>query len=84
MQAALVGGDNMPGKGSEPFYKVSLVPTVCKKDCPDRAFDCHAHCERYAVYQRKCEEERKKRQFEGQYHEYISGVIKRLPGKRGI
>ena len=63
---------------------ISLVPIACSRDCPDRAFDCHVHCERYAAQRAKCDEEIAKRLSRRQAQEAISDAIKRMPGLRKI
>lgn len=65
-------------------YLINLVPPPCDPDCEKRSFDCHAHCKEYAEYQEKCEAERQKRAHDSEFNAYISGVIKRMPGKRHI
>lgn len=56
----------------------------CKKDCPKRAFDCHAHCGEYAGFRAKRDEQIQKRLLNRDVQEAIGDAMKRIPGKRGI
>lgn len=64
--------------------KMALTPVkmVCKKDCPDRAFDCHTKCKEYADYRAECDEQIRKRLRESELNEALSNAIKRTHGKR--
>lgn len=63
------------------FY-LTPVKMVCKKDCPDRAFDCHPKCEKYAKYRAKCDEQMRERKREADLNEALSNAIKRTHGRR--
>lgn len=68
--------------------RLSEVKSVCKRDCPDRSWDCHKHCERYKEYRLECDKALEKRLQESQFKAEVDGAvykaIKRLPGKRSI
>ena len=38
-----------------------MAKNPCKKDCPKRSWDCHAHCKDYKDYEAANREEYKKR-----------------------
>ena len=65
---------------------ISSVKPVCKKECPDRTFDCHAKCEKYKEYRERCDAEivdrNKKTKLHFEVNEAVSQAVKRLPGKR--
>lgn len=65
---------------------ISGVKPVCKRDCPDRSYDCHGKCEKYKTFREQCDEamiERfKKAQLTREVNEAVSEAVKRLPGKR--
>ena len=68
-----LGKENQKGgrkvdKRGKPTTCLTLVPPPCGKNCPRRAWNCHAHgnCEAYARYVKQCEAERKARFEEGE------------------
>lgn len=63
------------------FY-LTPVKMVCERDCPDRAFDCHAKCNDYAEYRAKCDKHMQERKREADLNEALSNAIKRTHGKR--
>ena len=63
---------------------ITPVKIVCKRDCPDRAWDCHGKCPEYSKYRAKCDAEMHKRNLERDVSEAIGLAMKRIPGKREI
>jgi len=65
---------------------ISEIKPVCKRDCPDRSWDCHGRCEKYKAYREKCdiamEERMRENQFRKEVNDAVSKAVKRLPGKR--
>lgn len=66
--------------------KVPLVPVrpVCKKDCPNRKYDCHSKCEKYARYRAECDKLIAQRNMNRDVNDAIGAAMKRLPGKREV
>ena len=63
-------------------FALTPVKMVCEKDCPEREFDCHARCEKYAKYRAECDEQIRERLRESELNDALSNAIKRYPGKR--
>ena len=61
---------------------VTRVPTECKRDCPDRSWDCHAKCKTYAEYRAKCDAEMEKRALEREVMNEIGDTSERIRKRR--
>lgn len=67
-----------------PAISITNVKMKCRKDCQDRAFDCHVKCEKYAKYRTECDEQIQQRALKRDVDSYITDAMKRIPGKREI
>lgn len=63
---------------------ITRVPPECKRDCPNRSWDCHTKCETYAKYRAKCDEEIKKRTLEREVLDEISATSERIRKRRRL
>lgn len=62
----------------------NLIKPPCKRNCPDRRWDCHTFCEKYIAYRAQCDQAIKERKLEREVKEAIGAAMKRIPGKREI
>ena len=67
-----------------PAIAINPAKMKCRKDCPDRTFDCHGKCKKYAEYRADCDEQIQQRAFKRDVDSYITDAMKRIPGKREI
>lgn len=67
-----------------PEIALNPVKMKCRKDCPNRAYDCHCKCEKYASSRAECDKEIKRRALKRDVDYAIGDAMKRMPGKRGI
>jgi hypothetical protein len=61
---------------------VTRVPPECKRDCPNRSWDCHPKCDIYIKYRAKCDEEMKKRDLERVVMNEVCDTVERIRKKR--
>lgn len=67
-----------------PEICINPAKIKCQRKCPDRTFDCHGKCRKYAEYRAECDKEIKKRALKRDVDYAIGDAIKRIPGKRGL
>lgn len=67
-----------------PAMSINPAKMKCTKDCPDRTFDCHVKCKKYAEYRADCDRAIQQRTFEREVNQAIGDAMKRIPGKREI
>lgn len=53
-------------------------------NCETRSLRCHSGCEEYEEFRAICEKVAQKRKNNSEVNEYVSEVMKRMPGKRHI
>lgn len=63
---------------------LTLVKMVCTRSCPDRTYDCHGKCERYAEYRAKCDNHLHQKVLEREVNDAEFNAVKRTHGKRVI
>lgn len=63
---------------------ITPVQMKCRRGCPDRTYDCHSKCEKYAAYRAECDKEIQRRTLERDVDSAVCDAVKRLPWKRGI
>jgi len=61
---------------------ITRIKPVCKKDCPNREYDCHTKCETYIKYRHECDVEREKRVLERVVMNEICDTSERIRKKR--
>lgn len=52
------------------------------KGCEKRSPGCHGDCEAYAAFNEKCKELREQNCENAEFNDYLSRVIRRMPGRR--
>ena len=66
-------------------FGLSPVKYPCKRECPNRAYDCHAKCELYSKYRAECdaviEQRSLMRDVLGAYADTTERIRKRRRGK---
>lgn len=67
-----------------PDISLNPVKIKCPRNCPDRTFDCHGKCRKYAEYRADCDKEIQKRTRKREVDQAIGDAMKRIPGKRSI
>lgn len=60
------------------------IKPVCKRNCPDRTWDCHTWCEKYKAYRAECDRLIHQKDLDRDVVMAIGDAMKRIPGKRGI
>jgi len=55
-----------------------MIKQPCKKDCPNRNAECHAHCEKWALY----EADRNSRYEEGKKIREVQGILTEIEKRR--
>ncbi|MBR5874521.1 MAG: hypothetical protein IKY90_07315 [Oscillospiraceae bacterium] len=63
---------------------VTRVRPECKRDCPNRSWDCHTKCEIYINYRHECDAEREKRALERVVMSEFAETSERIRKKRRI
>ena len=63
---------------------VTRVKPACKRDCPNRSYDCHTKCETYIKYRAECDAEMNKRVLERVVMTEICDTSERIRKKRRI
>lgn len=64
------------------YFALNPVKMVCNRECPDRTYDCHGKCERYAQYRAECDELKHQKELERDVMDAEVTAVKRTHGKR--
>lgn len=67
-----------------PAIALNPVKIKCPRKCPDRTFDCHGKCRKYAEYRADCDNAIQQRTLKRDVDQAIGDAMKRIPGKRSI
>ena len=61
---------------------VTRIKPECKRDCPNRSWDCHTKCEKYIQYRKECDAEMHKRELERVVISELAETSERIRKKR--